>query len=33
MRIRSTEGKGTVVSVRLPVNPRPTAPPERRSAA
>jgi two-component system cell cycle sensor histidine kinase PleC len=38
MRIRSTEGKGTVVSVRLPVNPRPAAPEEpgreaRRSAA
>jgi len=33
MRIRSTEGKGTVVSVRLPVNPRPTEPEARRSAA
>jgi two-component system cell cycle sensor histidine kinase PleC len=38
MRIRSTEGKGTVVSVRLPTSPRPSAPEEpgreaHRSAA
>jgi two-component system cell cycle sensor histidine kinase PleC len=33
MRIRSTEGKGTVVSVRLPREPRPIDPEVRRSAA
>jgi hypothetical protein len=33
MRIRSTEGKGTVVSVRLPREPHPIDPEVRRSAA
>jgi two-component system cell cycle sensor histidine kinase PleC len=33
MRIRSTEGRGTIVSVRLPLNPPPPEPQPQKSAA
>ena len=33
MRIRSTEGRGTIVSVRLPIEPTPRQPEPQRSAA